>query len=232
MSQISDELNYDNPSDWLAFCTQQILKGLYVCLPATVQSFDAASRRARLRIALDRVATDGSTFSYPTLIDVPVLFPSGGGYTLLMPLAEGDAVLVVFSQRDISEFKQTYETATPNIGDFFSLKDGVAIAGFGDLSVIPAASDAISLQSNDGTTSFTLKNEEVTITSTTVTIKGNLIVDGGVTWTGTAQGSGGTPAQFNSGITNTGGALVSNGVDLDTHFHSVPQGGNTGGPQS
>lgn len=66
----------------------------------------------------------------------------------------------------------------------------------------------------------------VDVTSPMTTFNGNVLVNGGITWTGTAQGPGGAAA-FSGGIVNTGGDIVSNGVSLQSHPHS--QGADSDG---
>ena len=57
------------------------------------------------------------------------------------------------------------------------------------------------------------------LTCPTVNLIGNLIVTGGITWSGVAAGPGGAPAAFASEITNVTGDIVSNGKSLETHGH-------------
>lgn len=78
--------------------------------------------------------------------------------------------------------------------------------------------------------SLTVSAADATVNCNT-RINGDLFIDGGVTYSGTAQGDGG-PAQFSGGINNAGGDIVSDGISLETHVHSgvTPGGSNTGGP--
>ena len=58
------------------------------------------------------------------------------------------------------------------------------------------------------------------LTCPTVNIIGNLIVTGGISWSGVAQAPGGLPAAFSNGLVNTGGDIVSDGVSLEGHVHA------------
>lgn len=69
----------------------------------------------------------------------------------------------------------------------------------------------------------------IDITTPITTFNGNVLINGGITWTGTAQGDGG-PASFEGGLENTGGDIVSDGVSLETHTHTDSQGGTTSSP--
>ena len=72
---------------------------------------------------------DGSTKSValPLLVDVPAVFPSGGGFTLTFPIHQGDECLVVFADRCIDAWWQSggigepLETRTHNLSDGFAL---------------------------------------------------------------------------------------------------------------
>lgn len=246
MSNLSNELEYDNLSDWLAFCVKQVIKDLFICLPGIVQSYNAESKRAVILPAVKQVMTDGKIVNYPTLFDVPVMFPSGGGFSITTPLTQGDAVLVIFSQRDIEDFKGSYKNTTPRQDQICGLKDGIALAGFGELSTNLATSDGISIQNKTATSFVTVENNKITVTAPTVeinssqqlqvtspdvTINGSLNVTGGVSWSGTATGNSGAPASFSGGINNQGGDIVSDNISLTQHTHSSPAGGNTGPPQ-
>lgn len=229
MSNLNNELEYDNFSDWLQFCVEQILKSLFVCLPGTVISYNSQTRRAKIKLALNQVKTDGSTFEYPNLVDVPVIFPSGGGFSLLMPLKQDDSLLVLFSQRDISQFKESYSLSIPETHNFFRLKDAIAIAGFGALTTTIPLPNSLTLQSNDGQSFIAISDDTITIQANNVIINSNVEIVGGVTWSGVATGDSG-PAQFSGGIVNTGGQFVSNGITYEVHVHPSPAGGNTGTP--
>lgn len=106
------------------------------CLPGVVDSFDPATGRADVQPALDQITSIGDAMPRPIIFDVPVVYPRGGGFSLTFPLAPDDPVLLVFSQRGLTEFKERLATGTstarslPDSRVFFALKDAVAIPGF------------------------------------------------------------------------------------------------------
>lgn len=59
------------------------------------------------------------------------------------------------------------------------------------------------------------------VTTPTTTFNGNVLVNGSVSWSGTAQGTTGA-AKFSGGLTNTGGDIVSDGFSLTKHPHTQP----------
>lgn len=69
------------------------------------------------------------------------------------------------------------------------------------------------------------------VTTPQTTFNGNVLVNGSITWTGTAQAPTGAAA-FSGGIENTGGDVTSDGISLKTHVHPEnDNGGPTGPPQ-
>ena len=109
MGVASSAIDYGNGSTALRFALRQALKGIYTCLPGLVVSYDAATRRA----------------------NVQVLFPCGGQSAFTFPVEAGDAVLLVYSQRGLRDFKKTHAMSQPGVESFFSYRDAFAIPGFG-----------------------------------------------------------------------------------------------------
>ena len=83
------------------------------------------------------VTTDGDEVTRAPVRNVPVVFPSGGGFALTFPLRKGDPVLLVYSQRGLARWKKAPGVSTPDVDGFFSEKDAIAIPGFGDSSQEP-----------------------------------------------------------------------------------------------
>ena len=121
---------YENLSQGVPFFGSQLLKRVHTSLPGIVQSYDAATRRARVQPAVDLLLTDGTSAQKPIILDVPVLWPTGGGYTLSLPLDAGDAVMLLFAERDIQRFKETLAVGPPLSADVMQIQHAVAIAGF------------------------------------------------------------------------------------------------------
>ena len=166
MSGRNPEIEYDAPSPALRFAFEQWAKGINTCLPAVVQSYDAAARRAQVQIALDTLATDGRALQGQVIADVPVIFPSGGGFTFSLPLAPGNAVLLVFSQRGISQFKREHRHSLPDGDSLFFLSDAVAIAGFGPPPtepITPVSESGVALQDYDGSNYIAIEADGIRI---------------------------------------------------------------------
>ena len=163
MSNIDRERNPDSIAEVLRFAITQWAKlNIHTALPGIITYYDDEARRADVNIAIRTVMTDGTETERAPVFNVPVLFPSGGGYTMTFPLLAGDAVLLVFNERSLETWKQTYGMATPSLRHVMNEADAVAIAGFGPLSVTPASSGA-AMQSVDGSQYISLNQSGVDI---------------------------------------------------------------------
>ncbi|MCH9837472.1 hypothetical protein K0U83_17545 [bacterium] len=109
------------------------LTDLHTALPGRVRSYDAATQTADVEPMIKRgVPTGGeedevALEALPVLPSVPVLFPSGGQCFVTFPLAVGDPVLLVFSERDTSHYRATGAVADPGVPTMHGLSGAVAI---------------------------------------------------------------------------------------------------------
>ncbi len=125
------DTDYANMAQAIRFAIRQSLKDLYTCMPGIVESYDAETRRAVVKGALNIVTTKKEEIEREAIHNVPVLFPWGGKSAFTFPLEPGDAVLLLYSQRGLANWKKTLAVATPDTIGFFSEKDAFAIPGFG-----------------------------------------------------------------------------------------------------
>ena len=184
MSNIDPEKDYSDLTEVLTFAFEQMLKGLSTALPAIVDSYDDVTRRAKVIPAIRLRDTEGQLIDRKPLVNIPVVFMSGGGYTAKVKLTRGDGVLLIFSQRGLDEFKKSFVTSNPDSG-FFDLKDAMALPGFGPLSITPAPTDGISLQANDASTYLTVDGSGVHVLGD-MDVTGDLGLTGNLNVTGTA----------------------------------------------
>lgn len=123
----------------LGISQRRAMQNAFHALPGVVERFDNTTGRIDVRPVPSRLVGDASaseSVKHPIVQDVPVLFPSGGGFRVTFPLVKGDAVMLVFSQRSIADFKTRLTQGTaldesmPEPGVLFRLDDAVAIPGF------------------------------------------------------------------------------------------------------
>ncbi len=134
----------------------------WTSLPGIAQSFDPAAMTVAVQPSIrGRVERpDGSVISVdlPLLVDVPVVFPSGGGFTLTFPIHEGDEVLVVFADRCIDAWWQSGGVAEPLESRMHNLSDGFALVGpFSRPEALPDVSaEDVQLRTDDGRAAVTM----------------------------------------------------------------------------
>jgi hypothetical protein len=114
-------------------------------LPGIVVSYNAATKRADVQPALNRLVPteiDGEFTSekLPVIPDVPVMWPAGGGSWFQGDLLPGEGVLLVCCEADPSEYLRRGSVSDPADVRRASLAHAVAIPGLrADGSVIPAS---------------------------------------------------------------------------------------------
>lgn len=114
--------------------------GLFVGLPAKVEAYDASKGCVDVKPLVKRRGPDGTLDSLPVIRRVPVVFPGGGGFRLIFPLAAGDVVQLVFCDQAIDAWKERGGEQDPGSTRAHSISDAVAIPTIRPLSA--AWSDA------------------------------------------------------------------------------------------
>jgi hypothetical protein len=101
-----------------------VLGEIHTCLPGTVVSYNAATRRAVVRPSLDKQLADGRVLEAPQIVEVPVQFPMG----LTYPIAAGAGVLLHFTSRSLETWLDGGERV-PDDPRQFDLSDCIAVPG-------------------------------------------------------------------------------------------------------
>lgn len=222
---------------------QEILKDINCAKIGVIQAFNAATQTATVQIAFTRVTSISpagvrTISEYPLLLEVPVFFQSGGGFTLTCPVAPGDECLVVFNDRQIDNWLAQGSGQPPSMGRIHDLSDGIAFVG---IRSNPRALSAVSthsaqLRSDDGATYVEVAGGGIvnvvapggmTFTTPELTITGIINVEN-------TEGSA-RPCVITGSIHATGDIVAGDGgrnVSLENHVHSgVTTGsGDTGAP--
>jgi hypothetical protein len=130
--------------------------GLRVCCPGVVDAYDPETITVTVQPVGREVLRkpDGSFESaqLPQLVDVPVVFPRGGDFTLTYPIRKGDECLVVFADRCFDAWHQSggiQEAVETRLHD---LSNAIAIVGpFSQATKIPSPhAENVQLRHNDG----------------------------------------------------------------------------------
>lgn len=211
---------------------RNMMKEVHTSLPGTVISFDPDAQTASIQLGIKRVyvfddpsvTPEDQTIS--SLINVPILFQRGGGFTISFPIAPGDECMVWFVERSFDLWKRTGQVSLPGANRMHSYSDAVATVGFSsDVNLIDQFNTTdLVIKSDDGNTTVTLAaSGEVSIVSpNTINLSATTIaVDGNMTVSGTVVAD---------------GEVTGNSVELSTHTHigspTAPSGSlsNTGAP--
>lgn len=187
---------------------------------------------------------EGNGVSQSTLYRLPYFRVQGGKNAVICDPQVGDVGLAVYAQRDTEAVKETRGKSgavNPGSGRSMDQGDGYYFGGFlndaperyihiEDTGITIEAVDK--LQTHGSVTVMDAEGGFTINAPAGLTINGNTLINGSLTYTGTAKGQGG-PAKFSGGIENTGGTIDSNGISLDAHVHGgvLPGADDTGGPK-
>jgi hypothetical protein len=200
---------FDDPEDAQRTAIAGALAGVWTALVAVVTKVDLDAVTVEVQPVIKAFVDqpDGSTVavSLPLLVDVPIVYPRGGGATLTFPITPGDECLVVFSARSIDTWWQSGGVQIPNEARRHDLSDGLAIFGpFSQATKISGISpNTVQLRSNDGAVFYELNPATG---AATITAPGGLTINANIT---------------HSGNQTTSGDVTASGISLVNHTHLV-----------
>ena len=152
----------------------------HVALPAIVQSFNAQAQTVDVQPTIrERVILEDNSISYqqyPLLINVPILYPQAGDYSITFPIKRGDECLVIFSDISIDNWWLYGNVQNPIEQRRHDLSDGIAIFGLKNQSKLVGQSVSNSLVIKNGNGNMISLDS-----SGNIYIKGNVVVDGNFT---------------------------------------------------
>jgi len=172
--------------------------GLWTAMPAMVTRVNLTTMtiEAQPTIKGTQQRPDGTELPavMPLCVDVPIVYPSGGGFTLTFPIAEGDECLLVFASRCIDAWWQLGGVQPPLELRMHDLSDGFALVGpRSQPRVIGGVnSTATQLRSDDGQTFVEVGPGKIQLVADEVVIHGRqkTAVDclgNGFVWTPTTR---------------------------------------------
>lgn len=195
---------------------------IWTAMPCIVQSVNFSKMTVECQPCIqgEIQLSDGTVqnVNLPILGDVPLVFPSAGGFILTLPVQVGDEVLVVFASRCIDQWWQAGGIQKGAEFRMHDLSDGMAIPGPRSIPNVVSgiSSTGAQLRNDAGTTYLEIAaNGKIKLVSpSSIDITGNLNVTGAIIAQGQVTGS---------------------GIALSTHTHpvnvpSTPFSGPTGAP--
>lgn len=136
---------------------------IWTAMPGIVQSVDLDAMTCEVQLAVQGTIQDSAgaaqAVNYPILGDVPIVFPSAGGFSITFPIKVGDEVLVVFGSRCIDSWWQSGGYSNrPMEARMHDLADGFCIPGpRSQPNVLSSISSSdFQIRNEDGTVFFSL----------------------------------------------------------------------------
>lgn len=205
------------------------LKELHTSLPGIIENFDSVTQTATVAPAIKRVIINRgveeislTSIGITPLINVPVIYPRGGGFSLTFPVKRGDECLITFIERGLDNWHQRGGVQEPAGKRYHSYSDAVATVGLSSLPNVISDynADSVQLRSDTNEVSITLDSaNDVTIDCANLivngdsTFNGNVLVNGDITYTGTLIGPN---AELDNVISDSN---VVGGVEMAGHDH-------------
>ena len=152
-------------------------KDVWTALPGIITDFDASTLTCSVQPSIQMKVTDKTTNktsweSLPELLDCPVFYPSGGGFTLTFPIAKGDECLVVFASRCIDEWWDKGGVQPQSFLRMHDLSDGIVFCGIRSKARPLNITSNATLMSEDGTTYIQLSKDKISLKAPIVEING------------------------------------------------------------
>lgn len=163
---------------------------IHTAIPGKIVSFDSSTGLATVLPTMKFKKPDGTMINYPQITGVPVLFQQGAGQgvTIAFPVKAGDGCLIIIAEQSIDYWMYGQETETDLM---FDLTNAICIPGLfakANKTVTEACADN-ALILNADVTKIKVSKKGVSITAPTVSISGNLRVDGNITASKVMEGS-------------------------------------------
>lgn len=192
-------------------------------IPAVITEYDASAQKASVKLLIKKIMRDKSTLEYPIIAGVPVMMPRTAFAGIQMPVAVGDKVLLIFTQKSIEKLLYTDlsgtsvpETVDPKDTRLKDFNDCIALVGFSDYIGAHGTSESLTIINNKGKSEESkieiTQSGEVNIQSLKVNVTANEVtVDA-------SSASFTCPVEAPNFITPT--------VDVNQHQHTSASAGN------
>ncbi|HBT8980834.1 TPA: hypothetical protein MCM29_005582 [Klebsiella pneumoniae] len=214
-------MNPDRFTTTLGDLVTSKLADVHTAVPARLTSINYGSGKGSAQPLVKTAIGTSKTIPYPELLDIPIIVQSGNGgkAKITFPIKPGDTVLVVFSERDPSNF------LSGNNGDNLSEPAQRTYLGLYPIAIVPCLSA--------GNSSTEIDSENLVIANDqskfTLYPDGTIIIEnsGGKI----EMGSDGTINLNGLKISPTGQLTLVDGSVVDKHTHGgVESGGSSTNP--
>jgi hypothetical protein len=192
-------------------------------IPAVITKYDEDLQKATVKLLIKQVMRDMSTAEYPLIGGVPVVMPRTAFAGIQMPVAIGDKVLLIFTQKSIenvlytdlsgTSIPQTVDPRSTRLKDY---NDCVALVGFSDYVGAHGTSTSLTIKNNIGKEA---ENKIELTADGTVNVKSlKVVVEAEEVEVNATKASFTCPVEAPNFLTPT--------VDLNLHKHTSSAPGN------
>ncbi len=106
-----------------------VSNSIRVCMPGKIETYDFKKQQASVKIDMKELYDNGDTIDYPVVSGVPVVFMASGGASITMPVNRGDPCLLIYADRDMSNWLLGGSGQKPDSTRMHNLSDAIAIMG-------------------------------------------------------------------------------------------------------
>lgn len=207
---------------------------IWTALPGIIDTVDLEKNTCTVQPTIKGIfrQKDGSTkiVTMPICLDVPIVWPRGGGFALTFPIKKGDEGMLVFMSRCFDAYWQNGGVQPQAEQRMHDLSDGYFILGGSSQpkKLANVADDAVELRNDDdGKTKVRLEDKKITaqVTDDVSAVITDTSIDLKVKADATIHMEDGK-------IALDATEIKLNGIVWDTHEHTGVQtgGAKTGGP--
>lgn len=178
----------DDPVEAVRTAFRGMQSEIWTALPGIIESFDPAKMTVRVQPAIKaRVFSPSNesplpgavfdadnwwTVALPLLVDIPVVFPGGGGFTMTFPIQPGDECVLVFSARSIDNWWYQGGVQEQSLQVMHDLSDGFAFVGVRSQPRKLASVNTTNaeLRNDSGTVKIELTTDTINVTAPHVNV--------------------------------------------------------------
>lgn len=128
MAESQDQARHSNIEAALREAIRAAQVKINTLEPGVIQSFDAATQRAKIQLGIKRKLA-GDSLDIPLLLDVPIYYPRAGGFAFTFPVKAGDECLVLFGTRNMDNWLESGAQSEVADARLHAFSDAVAIVG-------------------------------------------------------------------------------------------------------
>lgn len=176
-----------------------VVSEIHTALPGKIVSFDAEKGFATVKPIGKYVTSNQKVLDYPEISEVPFMFPysSQAEIGIYFPVKVGDSCIIIISEVELDEWRN----GTESEGSLrFDLTNAIAIPGLlqrGNKFISEAVEkDAVVIATSESKVLISKEsidiitgNTEITVSKLGTTVRGNLTVEGNISYTGTLKES-------------------------------------------